>query len=170
MLAHRVTLHLTIIMRFFLSTCVNSYLGDKATHLWWHADNVKNLSNCHEVWTGPYMYYARLGHLYQVRTQVKKHPLRATIPRAFLPITLQYPQPIWFHRASLMSEWNCRNILKDYSAADTGFPVGGGANSWGGTNIQTSWIFPKNCMKSRKFWSMRGHAPGVPPWIRHCYW
>ena len=27
--------------------------------------------------------------------------------------------------------------------------------------------FPKNCMKSRKFWAVGGRALGAPPWIRH---
>ena len=59
-----------------------------------------------------------------------------------------------------------------YSGADPGFLIGWGANPpGGGANIQICQIFPKNCMKLRKFWSMGGgHAPGAPPWIRHLYW
>ena len=48
--------------------------------------------------------------------------------------------------------------------ADPGFPVGGVAipPDWGGANIQISQIFPKNCMKLRKFWSVVGGGG------RHC--
>ena len=38
-------------------------------------------------------------------------------------------------------------------------PLGGGAN------IQICQIFPKNCMKLRKCWSVGGG--GCPPWMRH---
>ena len=44
--------------------------------------------------------------------------------------------------------------------ADTGFPVGGGAHPWGGANIQICRVFPKNCMKLRKFWSVGGGGTG----------
>ena len=45
------------------------------------------------------------------------------------------------------------------AGADPGLLVGGGAN------IQICQIFPKNCMKLRKFWSMGrgGGALGAPP-------
>ena len=39
---------------FFLSSCANSYIGDNATHLWWHAYNFKNLCHCYQVRIGPY--------------------------------------------------------------------------------------------------------------------
>ena len=39
---------------FFLSSCVNSYIGDNTTHLWQHANNVKNMCHCCQVRTGPY--------------------------------------------------------------------------------------------------------------------
>ena len=46
---------------------------------------------------------------------------------------------------------------------DPGFPVGGGANPPGeDPNIQ---IFPKNCMKFRKFWSVRGGGATDPPLV-----
>ena len=44
--------HLTTTV-FFLSSCVNSYIGGNATHLRRHADNVKNLCLCCKVRTGP---------------------------------------------------------------------------------------------------------------------
>ena len=40
----RVYSDLMTMMCFFLSSCANSYIGDNATYLWWHAHNVKNLS------------------------------------------------------------------------------------------------------------------------------
>ena len=58
-------------------------------------------------------------------------------------------------------------IQQSHTGADTGFSVGGGANPLrgGGANIQICQIFRKNCMKSRKFWSIRGGGltPGAPP-------
>ena len=48
---------------------------------------------------------------------------------------------------------------KIVSGADPGFLVGGGANPpRGGANTQICQIFPKNCMKLRKFWSVGGGA------------
>ena len=48
--------------------------------------------------------------------------------------------------------------------ADPGFPVGGGADPLGGTCQHTILSnFPKNCMKSRKFWAVRGGARRVRP-------
>ena len=38
---------------FFLSSCANSCIGDNVTHLWRHADNVKNLCRCRQVRTDP---------------------------------------------------------------------------------------------------------------------
>ena len=50
--------------------------------------------------------------------------------------------------------------------ADPGFLVGEGANPpGGGANIQICQIFPKKCMKLRKFWFVGGRPP---PWIHHC--
>ena len=40
-----------------LSSCVNSFIGDNANHLWQHADNVKNMCRCRQVRTGPKGYY-----------------------------------------------------------------------------------------------------------------
>ena len=48
---------------------------------------------------------------------------------------------------------NCCQSVCD-TGADTGFPVGGGTNPWGGGRQHTNLPdFPKNCMKLRKFWS-----------------
>ena len=49
------------------------------------------------------------------------------------------------------------------SGADPGFPVGGGANPLGGRQHTILSNFLKNCMKSRKFWTVGGRAPGAPP-------
>ena len=38
---------------FFLSSCVNSYIRDNATHPWWPDYNVNNLCRCRQVRTGP---------------------------------------------------------------------------------------------------------------------
>ena len=72
-----------------------------------------------------------------------------------------------------------RDIL---TGADPGFPVGGGANTWGGGCHHTILPnFPKNCMKVKKIWAMgvhksyifvnftvadlrRGHKGRTPPW------
>ena len=60
-----------------------------------------------------------------------------------------------------------RAIIKqstNVSGADPGFLIGGGTNPpGGGTNIQICQIFPKKCMKLRKFWSVGGHMLGAPP-------
>ena len=37
----------------FLSSSVNSYIGDNATHLWWHARNIKIRCGCRQVRTDP---------------------------------------------------------------------------------------------------------------------
>ena len=42
------------------------------------------------------------------------------------------------------------------------YPVGGGVNPPGCANIQICQIFPKNCMKLRKFLSVRGGGWGAP--------
>ena len=39
---------------------------------------------------------------------------------------------------------------------DPGFPLGGGADPLGGRQHTILSKFPKNCMKSRKFWAMGG--------------
>ena len=51
------------------------------------------------------------------------------------------------------------------SAADPGFPRGGGANSpWGGGRQHTILSnFPKNCMKLNEFGPGGGHASLAPP-------
>ena len=49
------------------------------------------------------------------------------------------------------------------TGADAGFPVGGGADPLGGRQHTILLNFPKNCMKSRKFWAVGGGAPGAPP-------
>ena len=38
-------------------------------------------------------------------------------------------------------------------------PGGGADPPGGGANIQICQVFPKNCMKLRKFWSVGGGAP-----------
>ena len=50
-----------------------------------------------------------------------------------------------------------------YPGADPGFPVGGGADPLEGRQHTILSNFPKNCMKSRKFWAVGGRAPGAPP-------
>ena len=48
--------------------------------------------------------------------------------------------------------------------ADPGFPRGGGANPKGGGRQPIIWpIFPKNCMKMKKFWARGGGASLAPP-------
>ena len=51
------------------------------------------------------------------------------------------------------------------AGADSGFPVGGGANPRGEGRQHTNFPdFPKNYMKLRKFWSVGGgRTPGAPP-------
>ena len=46
-----------------------------------------------------------------------------------------------------------------YTGADPGFPVGGGADPLGGRQHTILLNFPKNCMKSRKFWAVGGRPP-----------
>ena len=46
--------------------------------------------------------------------------------------------------------------------ADPGFSVGGGADPPGGRQHTILSKFPKNCMKSRKFWTVGGREPGEP--------
>ena len=49
------------------------------------------------------------------------------------------------------------------SVADLGFPRGGGANPKGGRQLIIWPIFPKNCMKMKKFWARGGaRAPRAP--------
>ena len=51
--------------------------------------------------------------------------------------------------------------IRTLEGADTGFPTGGGANPpGGGANIQNDQLLQKNCMKLRKFWSVRGRPLG----------
>ena len=49
------------------------------------------------------------------------------------------------------------------AGADPGFPVGGGADPGGGQRLRRQHMilskFPKNCMKSRKFWAVAGRTP-----------
>ena len=52
--------------------------------------------------------------------------------------------------------------IQDNTGADPGFPVGGGADPLGGRQHTILLNFPKNCMKSRKFWAVGG-APINPP-------
>ena len=56
------------------------------------------------------------------------------------------------------------SIFGQLTGMDPGFLIGGGANPPGrGPNIQICQIFPKKCMKLRKFWSVEGvHAGGNP--------
>ena len=49
------------------------------------------------------------------------------------------------------------------AGADPGFPVGGGADPLGGCQHMILSNFPKNCMKSRKFWAVEGACAGWPP-------
>ena len=50
------------------------------------------------------------------------------------------------------------------AGADPGFLVGEGANPAGeGANIKNCQIFPRNCMKLRKLWSVGGDTPLDPP-------
>ena len=52
------------------------------------------------------------------------------------------------------------------TGADPRFSVGGGANPPGeSANIQICQVFPKNCMKLRKFWSVGGRPPLDPPLV-----
>ena len=44
------------------------------------------------------------------------------------------------------------------TGADSGFPIGGGADFPGGANLQFCQIFQKTCMKLRKFWAMGGEG------------
>ena len=44
---------------------------------------------------------------------------------------------------SITKSYNDLKMIKN-AEVDTGFPVGGGANSWGSANIQISWISPKS--------------------------
>ena len=49
------------------------------------------------------------------------------------------------------------------SGADPGFPVGGVPTLWGGGRQHTILSnFLKNCMKSRKFWTVGGRVPPPP--------
>ena len=54
-----------------------------------------------------------------------------------------------------------RIILVTEAVADPGFPRGGGANPRGGRQPIIWPIFPKNCMKMKKFWARGG--PLDPP-------
>ena len=50
------------------------------------------------------------------------------------------------------------------SGADPGFAVGGSPNPPGEGRQHTNLPdFPKNCMKLRKFWSVRGGGASDPP-------
>ena len=50
------------------------------------------------------------------------------------------------------------------SGADPEFLVGGGANPpGGGANLRFCQKIPKNCMKLRTFWAVRGAPPLDPP-------
>ena len=55
--------------------------------------------------------------------------------------------------------------MDDSSVADPGFPRGGGANPKGGGCQPIIWpIFPKNCMKMKKFGARGGACiPCTPP-------
>ena len=57
------------------------------------------------------------------------------------------------------------------AGADPGFPVGGGADplegggargAMGGRQHTILSNFPKNCLKSRKFWAVEGMRQGAP--------
>ena len=59
--------------------------------------------------------------------------------------------------------YNTLEVVSSHSGAEPGFLVEGGANPPGrGANIQICHIFPKNCKKLRKFWSVEGRAPPLP--------
>ena len=50
------------------------------------------------------------------------------------------------------------------TVADLGFPRGGCANPKGrGRQPTICLIFPKNCMKMKKFWPRGGRVPGALP-------
>ena len=54
-------------------------------------------------------------------------------------------------------------LVYNKSGADPGFVIGGGANPpEGGASILICQIFPKNCMKLRKFWSEWGGGRDAP--------
>ena len=55
-----------------------------------------------------------------------------------------------------------------YTGADTGFPVGGGANSWGAPTYKLA-RFSQKLHEIKKLWSWGGAHRGRPPWIRHWY-
>ena len=60
------------------------------------------------------------------------------------------------------------SIFGAIAGADPGLPIGRGANLQGVVSIWICQIFPKNCLKLRKF-SSRGEKTcmGAPPWIHH---
>ena len=76
-------------------------------------------------------------------------------------------QKFLYRKAHTMKKNNTGMGMHYNTGADTGFPVAMGANPEGGRQHTHLPDFPKNCMKLRKFWFVRGEG-APPPWIRHC--
>ena len=93
----RVRSHWTTKMCFFMSSCVNSYLGVNASHLWRHDYNVKKLCRCRQVRTGPNLYLSKavllpshvkhLHRLFSVRFIMMTYYLDGSSRHSVLPET-----------------------------------------------------------------------------------
>ena len=82
-------------------------------------------------------------------------------------IIIKHTVSTWTGRRKQTGGLSTRKMFVDIlnAVADLEFPRGGGANpKWGGGCQPIIWpIFPKNCMKMKKFWARGGARPSPPP-------
>ena len=57
----------------------------------------------------------------------------------------------------------CSLLIVNYAGADTGFPVGGGANPWGAPTYKFDGFSKKLHEIRKKFGPLGGRMPGAPP-------